>query len=167
MSNRSLKDRVGKSQPFDSSAQEAHLNLMRTASELAGPLHALFKPHKLTDASYNTLRILRGHQAQGENRGIRASRIGCEMVVRVPDVTRIVDRLVDMELASRNACDLDRRVVYVSITQKGLDLLSELDDPVKQMHQRTLGHMTDTELLQLNNLLEKARAAVEESEQNK
>ena len=70
MGIRSLKDQVGKQQPFESGAQEAHLNMLRTASKLAGPFHALFKRHKLTDASYNTLRILRGHHRQDDKHGV-------------------------------------------------------------------------------------------------
>lgn len=160
MGEGSLKDQVGKRTPFDSDAQEAHLNIMRTASMLAGPFHALFKQHKLTDASYNTLRILRGHALSGEERGVRASKIGCDMVVRVPDVTRIVDRLVDMGLAERCNCQDDRRVVYVAITDAGLKLLEELDKPVNDLHKATLGHLSTAELRQLNTLLEKAREQV-------
>lgn len=162
MGDRTLKDQVGKQQPFESEAQAAHLNMLRTASKLAGPFHALFKKHRLTDASYNTLRILRGHHRAGEKQGVRASRIGCDMVVRVPDVTRIVDRLVGMGLAERCNCDHDRRVVYVKITQSGLDLLDQLDAPVNDLHRETLGHMSDEELDTLNTLLEKARERVED-----
>ena len=89
------------------------------------------------------------------------------MVVRVPDVTRIVDRLVAMGLAERCACDQDRRVVYVAITPAGLELLDALDAPVNELHAETLGHMSESELRQLNTLLEKARAGVESNEECK
>jgi MarR family 2-MHQ and catechol resistance regulon transcriptional repressor len=158
-----LREQVGKKDPFESAAQEAHLNLMRTAATLAGPFHALFKGHRLTEASYNTLRILRGHHRHGEVHGVRASRIGAEMVVRVPDVTRLVDRLVEMGLAARAACDQDRRVVYVKITPAGLDLLERLDEPVRELHRRTLGHMPAAQLETLNELLESARLGCEGS----
>lgn len=157
-----LREQVGKRDPFESASQEAYLNLLRTAATISGPFHALFKQHRLTEASYNTLRILRGHHHAGESRGVRASRIGQEMVVRVPDVTRLVDRLVDMGLAERNACDTDRRVVYVRITRQGLRLLERLDQPVRDLHRDTLGHMSDQQLGTLNDLLESARKACEQ-----
>lgn len=160
-----LREQVGKKDPFESGAQEAYLNLMRTAATLAGPFHTLFKQHRLTEASYNTLRILRGHHRNGEAHGVRASLIGAEMVVRVPDVTRLVDRLVEMGLAERAACDHDRRVVYVKITPAGLDLLDRLDQPVRDLHRRTLGHMTAEQLAALNGLLESARQACESCDQ--
>lgn len=161
---KTLREQVGKQDPFDSAAQEAYLNLMRTAATLAGPFHALFKRHRLTEASYNTLRILRGHHRRGEASGVRASRIGAEMVVRVPDVTRLVDRLVQMGLAERTACEHDRRVVFVRITPAGLDLLERLDEPVRDLHLRTLGHMPAERLAVLNELLESAREACESIE---
>ncbi len=156
-----LREQVGKRDPFESAAQEAYLNLMRTAATLAGPFHTLFKKHRLTEASYNTLRILRGHHRAGECHGVRASLIGTQMVVRVPDVTRLVDRLVEMGLAERAACNHDRRVVHVKITLAGLDLLAELDGPVRAIHQETLGHMSQEQLATLNDLLELARRACE------
>jgi DNA-binding MarR family transcriptional regulator len=157
MSPGRLGEQLGKRDPFDSPEQEAHLGLMRAASSLAGPFHALFKRHRLTDASYNTLRILRGHLNSGETEGVRASRIGAELVVRVPDVTRLVDRLVDMGLVERSACPRDRRVVFVKITRPGLDLLAVLDRPVRDLHHATLGHLSHADLESLILLLGAAR----------
>jgi DNA-binding MarR family transcriptional regulator len=162
MNPRGLREQVGKRDPFESLEQEAALCLMRTASMLAGPFHALFKKHRLTEASYNTLRILRGHRQAGETEGVRASKIGCELVVRVPDVTRLVDRLVDMGLVERCACEKDRRVVYVKITDAGLDLLGRLDEPVRRLHEETLGHLTPDELGTMIGLMDRARASLEE-----
>lgn len=161
MSKGGLREQLGKRGPFDSAAQEAHLNLARSANELVGPFHALFKKHRLTEASYNVLRILRGHAGAGEDHGVRASKIGCEMVVRVPDVTRLVDRLVEMGLAERAACPQDRRVVYVRITRAGAKLLDKLDEPVRELHRATLGHMSEQDLNELTRLLELARQEVE------
>ncbi len=66
------------------------LNVIRTASHLSGPEHALFKSRGLSAAGYNLLGILRGHQLNRAKsagaEGVRASEIGCEMVVRMPDV---------------------------------------------------------------------------------
>lgn len=156
-----LREQVGKRDPFESPAQEAFLNLMRTTAALTGPFHTLFKRHSLTQASYNTLRILRGHHLAGAAHGVRASHIGAQMVVRVPDVTRLVDRLVDMSLAERGPCREDRRVVYVRITKAGLKLLDQLDEPVRQLHEQTMGHMDAEQLRTLNDLLEAARQSCE------
>jgi DNA-binding MarR family transcriptional regulator len=164
MAAKGLQEQLGKRDPFESPEQEAYLGLARTAAILAGPFHALFRAHRLTEASYNTLRILRGHHLAGDAHGVRASSIGCEMVVRVPDVTRLVDRLADMGLAERHACPNDKRVVYVRITRKGLRLLEKLDEPVRDLHRRTLGHLPRSDLAELNRLLARAREACEQAE---
>lgn len=148
-----LQHEVNKKHPFDLPEQEAFLNLIRTAAELEGPLLAVLKPLGLTPSTYNVLRILRGSGDSGRN----ASDIGCDMVVRVPDVTRLVDRLEQRGLVERERSTTDRRVVVVRISRKGLALLRKLDQLVLEVHKSQLGHLTGAELVQLNELLEKAR----------
>lgn len=155
-----LKDEIGKRKPFDTPEQEAYLNLMRTESILCADFEALFRPVGLSEATYNALRILRG-ATLGENPPGKRSchEIGEQLVARVPDVTRLIDRLETQGLAERQRCSDDRRVVYVSITRKGLDLLGKLDQPTLELHRSQMGHMTRAELSELNRLLVKARAA--------
>jgi DNA-binding MarR family transcriptional regulator len=152
-----LQHEVNKKRPFELAEQEAHLNLVRTAAELEGPLLRVLKPHGLTSSTYNVLRILRGSGPAGRH----ASDIGCDMVVRVPDVTRLVDRLEQRGLVARERSTTDRRVVVVRISEAGLKLLKKLDQPILDAHRQTLGHMTPEELAALNALLVKARGADE------
>lgn len=154
---RTLKDQINKRDAFATPEEEALLNIARTASHLSGAQQAFFKPYKLSSASYNLLRILRGHHRRGEGDGVRASEIGCEMVVRMPDVTRLVDRLEGMGLVARGTCAKDKRVKYVRITSKGLALLDKLDPEVIAMGRRQLGHMSPAQLGELSRLLELAR----------
>lgn len=148
-----LRTEIGKKKPFDLPEEEAHLNILRTGSLLDAGFARLFRPHGLTEASYNALRILRGHHPAG----IPSQTIGTQMVARVPDVTRVVDRLVEAGLAERERTEHDRRVVIVRITRRGLDLLGRLDAPVRELNKRQLGHMTRAELAELSRLLAKAR----------
>lgn len=154
---RTLKEQIGKEDDFASAQVEAKLNIYRTSSFLGAADHALFKRHQLSPASYNLLRILRGHARKGEAVGVRASEIGCEMVVRMPDVTRLVDRLEGMGLVTRSSSVDDKRVKFVAITNTGLDLLGRLDPQVEGLAQSQLGHMTNGELRDLSRLLERAR----------
>ena len=133
--------------------QEVFLDLMRTASELGGRFDQLFRTEKLSSPLYNVLRILRGQRGQG----LACSLIGGHMVTRVPDITRLVDKLVQLDLARRERSLTDRRVVEIFITEQGLTVLARLDEPVADLHQATLGHMNAKELNQLNTLLAKAR----------
>lgn len=146
-----LQHEIGKRNPFESAAQEAHLNIVRTASVLEGAGLPLFRAHGLTSSSYNALRILRGEGP------CPCQRIGERLVVRVPDVTRLVDRLERMGLAERDRSKEDRRVVLVGITDEGRRVLSELDGPVLALHQRQQEHLSEGELRELSRLLEKVR----------
>ena len=64
----SLQHEIKKKKPFDLPEQEAFLNVVRTASTLAADFERLFRDHGLSEATYNVLRILRGHGALGEDR---------------------------------------------------------------------------------------------------
>jgi DNA-binding MarR family transcriptional regulator len=84
------------------------------------------------------------------------------MITRVPDVTRLVDRLEAAGLVERCRISEDRRVVQVKITRKGLDLLAELDEPLVALNKELMSHMTRAELNDLSRLLVKLRHPPEE-----
>lgn len=157
----SLAHEIGKRHPFDSPEQEAFLNILRTAACLSTEFERLFRSHGLSGATYNALRILRGHHRPGPGSGVPSQTIGGQLVTNVPDVTRLVDRLVGAGLAERCRIDEDRRVVMVKITRAGLDLLARLDKPLRDLHESQLGHLGRKELDELSRLLVKARSRVD------
>ncbi|MDX2472153.1 MAG: MarR family transcriptional regulator [Candidatus Krumholzibacteria bacterium] len=149
-----LRKDLKQSRDFESIEQETLLNMLRTAGHVAGPFDRMFKEHQLSQPLYNVLRILRGQQGEG----LACSHIGDRMVTRVPDVTRLIDKLIKLGLASRERSATDRRVVLISITSRGQALLAKLDGPTTELHQTILGHMSARELKELNRLLVKARS---------
>lgn len=152
MPNQSLQQEIKKKKPFDIPEQEAFLNIIRTASFLDAEFDALFKQHSLSNAQYNVLRILRG-----EGTRMPSLAVAERLVTRVPDITRLVDRLELAGLVKRERSTDDRRVVYVSITPKGQSLLASLDEPVRAMHRAQLAHMSRKDLAELSRLLTLAR----------
>lgn len=158
-----LADEIKKKQPFELPAEEAMLNLMRTCSVLSGPSERLFKVHGISPPKYNILRILRGAARTGESQrhGLPSLEIAERMITRVPDITRLVDGLESEALVARKRCTEDRRVVYVGITEKGLELLDRLDVPMREMNRELLAHFNNDELEELNRLLVKARKTAE------
>jgi DNA-binding MarR family transcriptional regulator len=148
-----LQEELGKKNPFASPEQEATLNLLRTHDHLQEEFARLFQGHGISDPQYNVLRILRG---AGEG-GLPCLEVAARMVTRMPDITRLVDRLERVGLAERSRTAADRRKVLVKVTPAGLDLLARLDRPVLDLHRRLLGHLTRDELAELNRLLVKAR----------
>lgn len=148
-----LQQEIRKKKPFDQPEEEAGLNLLRTVDYVRLPFDRLFAEHGLSDPQYNVLRILRGHGGEG----LPCSDIGTQMITRMPDITRLVDRLEQAKLVERARTTTDRRVVLVRLTKAGCDLLNRLDGPVRELHVQTLGHLKRSELAELNRLLVKAR----------
>ncbi len=149
----SLAQELGKRSPFESGTQEAFLNLVRTVAVLDGEFKSLFRRHGLSPTTYNLLRILRGHRPKG----CRCATLREQLVVRVPDITRLVDRLATAGLVTRTTDTNDARAVNVRITPKGLRVLKALDEPVMMLHEQQLGHLSADEIKSLNHLLERSR----------
>jgi DNA-binding MarR family transcriptional regulator len=134
--------------------EEAFLNVIRTAEALMWGVSETLKPAGITSTQYNILRILRG----AGDEGLSCKEATERMVTRDSDVTRLLDRLEQQQLIKRERHDKDRRVVLTFITNKGLELLDTLDEPMRQLHKRQLAHLGKDRLSSLADLLELARA---------
>jgi DNA-binding MarR family transcriptional regulator len=148
-----LQDDLRQRRPFGSAAEEAYLNLIRTADQLARRVALVLKPHQLSEAQYNVLRILRGAGAEGHT----CSEVATRLVTHDPDVTRLLDRLEARGLLVRSREHSDRRVVTTRITRQGLALLDTLDGPVRTAVDEALAHLPAARLTALSALLEAAR----------
>ena len=149
-----LRDELRQRRPFETLEQEAHLNVVRTAAVLTDALERVVKPAGLTLAQFNALRILRG----AEPGGLCRNELRDRLVTRMPDVTRLLDRLEHAGLVVRERADADRRLVRTRITAGGLALLAEVDPAVRAEHRRLLGHLEPDDLRALSDLLTRARA---------
>ncbi len=157
MDGNRLQHELKKKQPFDSPAQEAILNLLRTADQFQNRLGRLFREYGLTPSQYNVLRILRG-----EGHPLPSLEVGDRMIQEAPAITGLIDRLEKQGLVLRRRCTEDRRVVFVEITSQGVTLLSQIDEPLARMHEQLIGHLRPDELDALSRLLEKARLSTVE-----
>ena len=151
-----LGKEIKQTRPFASPEQEALLNLMRTSALLQHAHAESLKPFGVTQVQYNVLRILRGAGAAGLCR----HEVRDRMVTPVPDVTRLLDRLEDRGLVTRERDETDRRLVTARITGDGLELLKAVDRPLATTTRRLLGHMDEAELRRLGELLVRARERV-------
>jgi len=148
-----LKTELKQRKPFRSLRHEAHLSTLRTAAELEHAMESAVKPHGITATQYNVLRILRGAGPDGLCR----HEIGTRMLRRVPDVTRLLDRMEDMKLIVRSRGGDDRRFVTTKITRRGLEVLATLDPVVDSLTDAQLGHLGETRLRTLIDLLGRVR----------
>jgi DNA-binding MarR family transcriptional regulator len=143
------------SENFRSREQQATLGLLRTADAVKRSLAQVIEPHGITPQQYNVLRILRGAGPDG----LPTLTIGERMIEQTPGVTRLVDRLERKGLVTRVPCPKDRRRVFCKITPKGLDLLTELDDPVNRWDVQAVAVLQPSDLDSLINLLDRVRAS--------
>ena len=150
---RSLQTELRSSKPFRTLEQEAMLSLARTAATLDHDMIEILRPHGLTPTQYNALRILRGAGSEGLCR----NEVRDRLVARVPDATRLLDRLEETGLVVRSREGDDRRFVRSRITRRGLELLTRLDQVVIDLHRRQLGHLGPRKLRTLIDLLAEAR----------
>ena len=153
---RALRDEIRQTKPFTSAEQEAFLSIGRTWAVLEHSFAEALRPYGITPTQYNVLRILRG---AGET-GLCRTEVMQRLISKVPDTTRLLDRMEAAGLIERERSDRDRRFVTTRVTAAGLSLLAELDDPVKELHRLHLGVLDRTELRMLIASLERVRATV-------
>jgi DNA-binding MarR family transcriptional regulator len=144
-----LRDEIRQRKPFDSLEQEAFLSIGRTEAALRDGFERMLKPHGISLTQYNVLRILRGAGPEGLCR----NEIRDRLVTRMPDVTRLLDRMEHARLVTRVRGSEDRRLVTTRLTRDGRALLDRLDGPVATEHRRRLGHLSRSRLQTLIDLL--------------
>jgi DNA-binding MarR family transcriptional regulator len=129
------------------------LNVLYTQNVISDSFNDVVKRYEISGEQYNVLRILRGQKGCPANMCIIQER----MLAKTSNTTRLVDKLLLKDLVTRNVCPENRRKIEVLITQKGLDLLIELDPKVKEHEESFAENLNTEELEQLNTLLEKYR----------
>ena len=148
-----LQEDLRQTRPFSSLQQEAYLSVVRTTSALTDRVEDLLKPYGISATQYNVLRILRG---AGEG-GLCRNELRDRMLTRMPDMTRLLDRMEEAGLVTRARERDDRRMVLTRITARGQELLGELDRPMSDLHRDQLSRLTDEQLRALIDLLTAVR----------
>ena len=134
---------------FDNEYVKALINIKYTSSWLDNIASKILKPYNISEQQYNILRILRG-----AGKAITVNSIKERMIQKSPNSTRLMDKLCDKGLINRVRCESDRRVVYIEISNNGLELLEKMDlvELEKYMHS-----LSEKEVKTLNKLLDKIR----------
>lgn len=146
-----LKQRIKQTADFESPANEALLNLMVAADVVRKRVDRICARFGVTIGQYNVLRILRGVHPEGHPR----CEISARMLEDAPDVTRLVDRLEKQKLVERDRSDEDRRHSLARITEKGLRLLDEMEQPMTEENELFANRLSDAESRKLTNICEK------------
>ncbi len=155
---RSVREEIQQTRPFHSTAEEAVVALMRTASVIRRSLGQLVDPFGISLAQYNVLRILRG---AGED-GLPTLAVRDRLVEEAPGITRLIDKLERAKLVRRDRTGRDRRTVRVQITPLGTALVTKMDHLIPAFEQRISSGLPDErDQLQFLELLARLRAGIE------
>ena len=124
-----IYEEIKQKKPLRLPGQVAAITIFRTADVVRHAIERSLSAFGLSHEQYNVLRILRG---TGES-GLPTLEISSRMLSRSPNITRLLDRLIAKKLARRSRPKEDRRVVIVSITPQGMELLAHLDRVVDKV----------------------------------
>lgn len=141
-----------KQEKFQGEHQKAVVNILYTGSWLHNINASFLKDFEVTPEQFNVLRILRGSYPKP----LKLADITCRMIDKNSNATRLVEKLRVKGLVKREICKNNRRQVDISITDKGLNLLTKIDR-ASDAWQSTLKNLTKAEAQELNRLLDKLR----------
>lgn len=109
----------------------------------------------MTTLQYNALKVLYVEDSDGE--GLPSKEIGKRLYTRVPDVTRLLERMVDKGWITRERDSVNKRVVRSRLTDIGVQLVESAFRPLQEAESKQLNHLTESEKLELLRLLNKAK----------
>lgn len=148
-----LQKEIRQKKPFRSRNQEAVIAIVRTADVLKRRFR-MVESFGVTGQQYNVLRILRGARPEP----LPTMEIARRMIENTPGITGLLDRLEEKGFVTRVRDADDRRCSRCSITQKGLDLLAEMDAPVSKAEEEALSVLDAADVNRLIDILEAVRA---------
>ena len=139
-------------QNFRNEYQKAGINFIYTFNWVNEKMKGIFDREDITPQQFNILRILRG-----AGKPISTLQIRQRMLDKMSDTSRIVDRLLAKNLVIKNTCPDDKRLVDVSITDKGRKLLEKMDAYDTEMD-GIFDNLTEADAKTFNKLMDKLRA---------
>ena len=134
---------------FESPQQRAATNIIFTSNWILNKIAVALKPTGLSLQQFNVLSILHGQ----ENQAATVNLIKDRLIDRMPNVSRLLNKLMEKGLIEKERNLSDQRVVYVKLTSIGLQL--------KEQGRIIIDHgvieLSDEHSDILNDLLEKVR----------
>ena len=141
-----------KQERFTSERQKLVVNIIYTYNWLTSRIKSFLKEYDVTMQQFNVLRILRGQYPKPSTLNLLRDR----MLDKQSDISRLLDRLEKKLLIVRKPSTSDRRKMDVLISQKGLDLLAQMDPKMAEMEKFT-DLLDEKEVAEINRLMDDLR----------
>ena len=136
--------------------KETVVSLLRSGYKVNDELSALFKIHGISLPQFNVLRILRGRKGEAAN----LSTIQEQMIHKMSNTTRLIDKLIEGGYVNRFVCEKNRRKIEIFITKKGLEFLNSLDEKLETKERFLMNNLDNKEKDELMRLLSKIQTSI-------
>ncbi len=147
-----IEEEIKSTNPMELS-KKVMLNIHFTRNTISDKFSEILRPYAISVEQFNVLRILRGQKGKTVNMNLIQER----MLTKNSNTTRLIDKLLTKDMVTRKVCPDNRRKMEITITDKGLKSLEELDIKVIEHDNSFTKNLSKEELNQLNDLLEKLR----------
>jgi DNA-binding MarR family transcriptional regulator len=144
-----------KQKKFNSPVHKLIVNLIYSGNWMEAHMLSYLKPFNISPQQYNVLRILRGQHPKP----VSVNLITARMLDKMSNASRLVEKLRQKGWVDRKLCKKDRRRVDVLITDKGLEILREIEKDFGNLEKAATKELKNTEIDQLNALLDKIRGS--------
>lgn len=144
---------------FKTELNKMIINISYTANWLNLRIAQSLKHYDISPQQFNVLRILRGQKGTPATVNLITER----MLDKNSNASRLIDKLKSKELVIRKECPKDRRAVDILITEKGLQLLLEIDKELVNT-EKSMKVLSDEEMKTINDLLDKFRTEIQKLE---
>jgi DNA-binding MarR family transcriptional regulator len=138
-----------KQEHFNKPQHKAGMNLIFTANWLLNEIAITLKPIGLSLQQLNVLAILKGQP----NHTATVNLIRERLIDRMPNVSRLLNKLMDKGLIKKDRDLSDQRVVYINLTPEGLKAALK----GRELFNQVQYGVNDEQAELLNDLLDKIR----------
>jgi DNA-binding MarR family transcriptional regulator len=145
-----IKERM-KLAKFKSVEHEALLSMLVASSALRAKQEKIAVQNKITPTQFLVLRILK----EAHPNGLARYEILSRLIDAQPDVTRIIDRLVEAKLAERITTDEDKRQSLARLTKKGLKVVTDMEGQMDEFDNLLKGKISKKDSQVLTAICEK------------
>ncbi|TVR82835.1 MAG: MarR family transcriptional regulator [Saprospirales bacterium] len=148
-----IEQEIQQAKKFVNEYVKLDVNLMFTASYLGTIKTTVLKPYGISWQQFNILRILRGRHPEPASIKLLTER----MIDKTSNTSRLVDKLTKKRMVSRTVNQHDRRIMDVTITEQGLELIACCSEKLEAEITERLSALSREEAEQMNHLLDKIR----------
>lgn len=144
---------------IESVRHEALLNIVRTASFIGKISNTFFSKHRLTEAQYNVLIVLKL-----EGVALTQMEIGERLLTSRANITSLIDKLEKKRYVRREEVENDRRIYRVFLTEKGKHVLEKVEKAYLEKVEQIMSCISEAECKTVSHSLEKLRESLRQAE---